>query len=83
MAILCFVDHQGALHYQRSIRRQIRNIVDPFRVTDTLFSATFRLNKQLARLLIRELTPYLKADEDPLAVPNSIKVQIIISGLMV
>ncbi|KAK3911221.1 Putative nuclease [Frankliniella fusca] len=56
------------------MRMEIRNVVNPFNVSDTLFKNTFRLDKRLARQLVVELQPFLHSDEDPLAVPNTIKV---------
>ncbi|KAI4455790.1 hypothetical protein MML48_9g00001729 [Holotrichia oblita] len=57
-------------------RRILRDASDPFSLRDENFIETFRLTKDMARHVLGEIEPYLVNTQNPVAVPNLLKLLV-------
>lgn len=55
-------------------RRQIRDLADPFNVTEEAFTAKYHLTQDLVRSVVDLVRPYVRRTTSALAVPLHIKV---------
>ena len=56
------------------MRRELRSLVDPEGIPESIFRQNYRLSKPLFRILMREVSPHLSPD-DNVVVPNKINVK--------
>ncbi|KAB0805455.1 hypothetical protein PPYR_02425 [Photinus pyralis] len=55
-------------------RRQLRDMSDPFSLTEETFKGIYRLSRQLTRDLMTDLSPFLQDNERVLGIPKHLKI---------
>ncbi|KYQ58419.1 hypothetical protein ALC60_02596 [Trachymyrmex zeteki] len=56
------------------MRRRLRDMLDPFALSENQFIGLYRLTRDMTRGLIDALEAYLPLRRSPLAIPNELKV---------
>jgi len=56
-------------------RRRLRDILDPFALSENQFIGFYRLIRNMTRGLIKALEPHLPSQRSPLAILNELKVK--------
>nr|XP_012217247.1 PREDICTED: uncharacterized protein LOC105669078 [Linepithema humile] len=62
------------IHASQIMRRRLRDMLDPFALPENEFMGMYRLTRNMTRILVETLEPYLSPRRRALGIPNELKV---------